>query len=233
MSQVFTGRSNRTAAVIPFPLRARPRGGALEEAVRSHRLPEALHNALLADIVLSGMDGLKQAIARRLQPAPIDLAKTRTIILFGPSGSGKSRTAGKIAQAARALGRNARIVSAAKGMEKRSPSRKSLVIADCAGFNPHNAKARAAFAALSDLPHALTIGVVSALSDAEEISEIVAAFAMRHVIVTGLDMTRRAGALAAAALQGARLAHVVRGDGLENLSAGDLAARLAAKAGIH
>lgn len=233
MSQVFTDRPSRTAAVIPFPLRARPRGGALEEAIRSHRLPEALQNALLADIALSGLDGWEPAIARRLRPAPIDLARTRTIILFGPSGSGKSRTAGIIAQAARALGRSARIVSAAKGVERRPSSRKGLVIADCAGFNPHNARARAAFAALSDLPHALAIGVVSALSDAEEVSEIVAAFAMRHVIVTGLDMTRRAGALAAAALQGARLAHVVRGDGLENLSAGDLAARLASRAGIH
>ena len=55
-----------------------------------------------------------------------------------------------------------------------------------------------------------TIGVVSALADAEEISEIISAFRLSRIIVTGLDMARRFGALAAAVTQGARLVHVTR-----------------------
>jgi len=54
------------------------------------------------------------------------------------------------------------------------------------------------------------IGVVSAMADAEDVSETIAAFRLKRIIVTGLDMARRFGALAAAVTQGARLAHVPR-----------------------
>jgi flagellar biosynthesis GTPase FlhF len=75
-----------------------------------------------------------------------------------------------------------------------------------------------------------TIGVVSALADAEEISEIISAFRLSRIIVTGLDMARRFGALAAAVTQGARLVYVTRSPKtdakLETLSARELAGML-------
>ena len=69
--------------------------------------------------------------------------------------------------------------------------------------------------------------MVSALADAEEISETIAAFQLKRLIVTGLDMARRFGALAAAVTQGAQLAHVTRSPDadapLETLSPQELA----------
>ena len=67
----------------------------------------------------------------------------------------------------------------------------------------------------------------SALSDAEEISETIATFRLQRIIVTGLDMAGRLGALVAAVTQGARLAHVSRSPDadapLESLSPRELA----------
>jgi signal recognition particle GTPase len=75
-----------------------------------------------------------------------------------------------------------------------------------------------------------TIGVVSAMQDAEDVSDIVAALRFRRVIVTHLDSTRRLGAALAACLSGVRLAHVTYGprpdDGLDMLKPGALAAQL-------
>jgi flagellar biosynthesis GTPase FlhF len=75
-----------------------------------------------------------------------------------------------------------------------------------------------------------TIGVVSAMSDAEDVSDIVTAFHLRRVIITNMDRTRRLGAALAASLSGARLAHVTYGprpeDGLQMLEAGTLASQL-------
>lgn len=232
--------AQNAAAVIAFP--ARQADSALVEAIKSHRLPGALESALLREAALcgGGRAGLARALAARLRPLPLDLARARTIFLFGPSGAGKSAVAGKIAQAARTLGREARIVAAAKGLAHTATTDDQLIIADCAGFNPRNAKARAAFGALGAAPsrdsQVQAIAIVSALGDAQEISELAAALALRRVIVTGLDMTRRAGALAAACLQGAALVHVTRGPGpeagLETLTAPGLAALLTAPVAI-
>ena len=92
-------------------------------------------------------------------------------------------------------------------------SKKTFVIVDTAGFDPRDAKARTAFAALGRIDRLETAGVVSALSDAEELCEIVEALSTlgaRRLVVTGLDLTRRAGGLVAAATQGIPLAHVTR-----------------------
>ena len=68
---------------------------------------------------------------------------------------------------------------------------------------------------------------MSALADAEDVSETIASFQLKRLVVTGLDMARRFGALTAAATQGARLAHVTRSPdanaSLEALSPGELA----------
>jgi hypothetical protein len=91
-------------------------------------------------------------------------------------------------------------------------------------------RARAAFGCVSERPGVEAIGVVSALADAEEIGEIISAFRLGRIIVTGLDMARRLGALTAAVTQGARLVGVTRSPKaevpLEPLRPRDLAAML-------
>jgi flagellar biosynthesis GTPase FlhF len=100
--------------------------------------------------------------------------------------------------------------------------RNSLVVIDTSGFNPHRAKERAAFEALGQIGGVDTIGVVSALYDAAEIADVIEALNAQRTIVTGLDLARRAGAIAVAATSGPPLAHVARspfaGDGLEPLT---------------
>jgi flagellar biosynthesis protein FlhF len=100
-----------------------------------------------------------------------------------------------------------------------------LTVIDTAGFDPRSAKARTAYAALARLPDVEAMGVVSATGDAEEISEIAGALVTlgaKRMIVTGLDVTRRLGALVAGVTQGAALAHVTRSPfvsgGLETLT---------------
>jgi flagellar biosynthesis GTPase FlhF len=71
---------------------------------------------------------------------------------------------------------------------------------------------------------------VSALADAEDVGDLVAALRLKRVIVTGMDRTRRLGAAVAAVTSGARLAHVTYGphpdDPLETLEPGALAQML-------
>ena len=90
----------------------------------------------------------------------------------------------------------------------------TLAIIDTAGFDPRQPKAATAFAALAKIENLEPVGVVSALGDAEEVGEIAAATAQvgaTRLIVTGADLSRRAGALMAAAMApGQRLAAVTR-----------------------
>ena len=88
-----------------------------------------------------------------------------------------------------------------------------LAIADTAGFDPRHAKARTAFSALARIESVQTVGVLSATADAEETVEVARALVTlgaTRMIVTCLDLTRRAGALLAASVQGAPLAHISR-----------------------
>jgi flagellar biosynthesis protein FlhF len=108
-----------------------------------------------------------------------------------------------------------------------------LAVIDTAGFDPRNAKSRSAFAALAKIEHVEAIGVVSACGDAEEIADIAASLVSlgaKRIIVTGLDISRRLGALAAAATQSAALAHITRSPyvagGLETLTPLSLARAL-------
>ncbi len=100
-----------------------------------------------------------------------------------------------------------------------------LTIIDTAGFDPRHARARTAYSALARVPHVEALGVVSATADSEEIAEIAAALVTlgaNRIVATGLDVTRRLGALLAAATHGAALAHVSRSPfiagGLETLT---------------
>ena len=210
---------------------------SLGAAMKRHRLPEDLAQALVRDAAnyadVSADTALAMALSRRLIPAPIDLEKARGILLVGPSGSGKSAVAGKIARAATLIGRKVEIRRADGGLalfRTNSNPAEVLTVMEADGFNPLNARAASAFSALGDIDGVETIGVVSALNDAEDIADIVSQFRFRRVIVTGLDRTRRLGAVLAASLSGARLAHVTYGtrpeDALDMLAPGALAAQL-------
>jgi hypothetical protein len=228
-----------------------PRGDLrrlLGSALRRHRLPEQLAQALVRDAAIFADAGpkaaLAQALARRLVADPIDLETARGILLVGPGGSGKSAVAAKIARSAGMIGRKTELARAdglalfrtrsvrASGSDNNTDSNppELLTVMEADGFNPLNPRAASAFSALGDIDGVVTIGVVSALNDAEDVGDIITQFRFRRVIVTGLDRTRRLGAVLAASLSGARLAHVTYGprpeDGLELLEPEALAAQL-------
>ncbi len=209
----------------------------LGAAMKRHRLPEALGQALVHEAAhfpeVSIDAALAYALAQRLVPAPIDFEKARGILLVGPSGAGKSAVAAKILHAAALVGRKTALARADGGLAlfrtgTNPPDLLTVMEAD--GFNPLNARAVSAFSALGNIDGVQTIGVVSALGDAEDVSDTIAAFRFRRVIVTSMDRTRRLGAALAACLSGAHLAHVTYGprpeDALEMLAPGALAGQL-------
>jgi flagellar biosynthesis protein FlhF len=222
-------------AVLAFP-RADLRG-LLNSALKRHRLPEGLAAALVRDAAkfpeVSADAALAFALDSRMPPQPIDFDKARGILLVGPSGAGKSAVAAKIIHAAKLAGRvteYARADGRLALFRTNSNPPELLTVMEADGFNPLNARAASAFSALGDIEGVETIGVVSALNDAEDVGDIVAAFRFRRVIVTNMDRTRRLGAALAAMTGGARLAHVTHGprpeDALEMLAPGALAALL-------
>jgi len=225
----------RSSNLIAFP-RADLRN-LLGETMKRHRLPESLAHALVREAAKFpdvGIDAaLAFALALRLKPAPIDLEKARGILLVGPSGAGKSAVAAKILHAATLIGRKAELTRADGGLAlfrtgTNPPDMMTVMEAD--GFNPLNARAASAFSALGDIEGVETIGVISALGDAEDVGDIVTAFRFHRVIITHMDRTRRLGAALAACLSGASLAHVTHGarpeDALEMLEPGALATQM-------
>ena len=66
-----------------------------------------------------------------------------------------------------------------------------LTIMEADGFNPLNVRAASAFRALGEIENVETIGVISALQDAEDVSDLVSAFRFPRVIVTHMDLTDR------------------------------------------
>ena len=88
----------QTAAVLAFP-RA-DLHGLLGGALKRHRLPETLANALVREASkfpdVSADAALAFALDQRMTPAPIDFEKARGILLVGPAGAGKSAVAAKI-----------------------------------------------------------------------------------------------------------------------------------------
>jgi flagellar biosynthesis protein FlhF len=227
--------SQTTDNLVAFP-RADLRS-LLGAAVKRHRLPDALGHALVRDAArfpeISAESALAFALAQRMRFAPIDFEKARGILLVGPSGSGKSAVAAKISRAAALAGRKTELTRADGGLGLfRSGTNPAdlLTVMEADGFNPLNARAACAFSALGEIEGVETIGVVSALHDAEDVSDVVSALRLRRVIITGMDRTRRLGAALAACLSDAHLAHVTYGprpeDVLETLEPGALAAQL-------
>jgi flagellar biosynthesis protein FlhF len=100
-----------------------------------------------------------------------------------------------------------------------------LLIADAAGFDPRAAATWQDFLALTSVPGMEVLGVVSATMDAEEaweVAEALARLGATRLVVTGLDLVRRQGALVALALSGLAVAQVTRSpflaDGLEPIT---------------
>jgi flagellar biosynthesis protein FlhF len=217
-----------------------PRGDMrpiLGQAVKRHRLPESLGQALVREAAnfpeVTPDAALAFALAQRMTRTPIDLEMAHGILLVGPSGAGKSAVAAKIAHAAALIGRKVELTKADGGLalfRTGTNVPELLTIMEADGFNPLNARAASAFRALGEIDGVETIGVVSALQDAEDISDMVTAFRFRRVIITHMDRTRRLGAALAACTSGASLAHVTYGprpeDGLEMLEPGRLAAQM-------
>jgi flagellar biosynthesis GTPase FlhF len=183
-----------SAQLVAFPGPGVSLRAALLPALKRHRLPEQLIESLMREASVLPSCGIDEALAlvlkTRMRPAPLNFARTPHLFLIGPSGAGVTSAAAKLRHHAKALG--------------------TSVTIEESSFNPLNCRARTAFASLHERQDRDTIGVVSALADAEEVSEVIAQFRLERVIVTGLDMARRLGALAAALTQGARQAGMAR-----------------------
>jgi hypothetical protein len=228
--------TRESATLLAFPGAAREIStGVIAAALRRHRVPEDLAAQLLR--ASAGIGDPEAALTRALSPRmmveALDLEAAHSILLIGASGAGKSQVAAAIARAA-GLGQGGRqtvLLSAQDGLAQLRAGtleRQKLTLMEAEGFHPLNPKARGAFAALSDIEGVLAVGVISASGDAEDAAEMVTGFRFRRIIVTGLDRTRRLGALTAAVTAGARLAHVLKKGALETLYPGDLAASLLA-----
>lgn len=205
----------------------------------AHALAEAAAKSQLTDMTLA----LAAALDQRMKLKPIDTAIAGALLLVGPNGAGKTTIAAKLAAHARLNNRRVTLIAAdsagagavarletfaqhldaAMAIAETAPllsklvndcvAKKTFAIIDTAGFDPRDAKARNAFSALGQIAHVETVGVVSALCDGEELSEICAALDVlgaTRLIVSGLDLAHRAGALLAAATGSVALAHVTR-----------------------
>jgi flagellar biosynthesis protein FlhF len=234
---MMPGSAREGATLLAFPNRQQSPHGKLAASLKYHRLPERLVESLVTAV--SGWpdrsleEALACVLATRLCIVPVDLEKSRGILLLGPSGAGKSAVAAKLARAAALAGRDVELTGATEGLALfRTGTHPAgrLTIMEADGFNPTNARACNAFAALGEIEGVDTVGVVSATADAEDIQEIVTSLRFRRVIVTGLDRTKRLGATLAAITGIARLAHVTAGprpdDPLERLTAPVLAKAL-------
>lgn len=234
---------------------------ALLKIFARHRLPEALARALTERAMVSGIHGMKAALTsaldERMHVNPIDYSRTSGILLTGLGGVGKTATAAKMAAHAQLAGRDVCLIAAdiqgagaverlsafashlraecipaesdavAQRLVRTAQERGVLPIIDTAGCDP-----RVQVDTLGAATRGVEIvGVVSAMSDSEEMGEITTAmryYEISRLIITQADMTRRFGAVVSAALaSGMGLAHITRSpfvaDGLEQLSPEGLA----------
>jgi len=183
-----------SAQLLAFPGPGIGLRTALTAQLKQHRLPEHLIEAFIREAGLLPVCGIDEALTgvlkSRMRTAPLDFSRNPRVFLIGPSGAGVGSVAAKL--------------------HHQAASRSRAITVETSSFNPRNLKARTAFGCVGEREDVETIGVVSALADAEETTEIISAFRLTRIIVTGLDMARRFGALTAAVTQGARLAHVTR-----------------------
>lgn len=183
-------------------------------------------------LMLIGLNGAgKTALAAKLA-AHAKLAG-REVMLIGTDTVGAGALARLEAFAAH-LG--AAVVAAATATSLSDRIRDSinagvLPIVDTAGSDPRQPKTAAALKALTGIGGLTTVGTISATLDAEEAGEIADSLEQAgasRLIVTRVDLTRRVGAVMAAALcEGIDFAHLTRSPfvagGLETPSALQLA----------
>src|SRR6185437_11458029 len=97
------------ATLLEFPGPVQSFRVTLATALKRHRLPEFLIEALIREAEVqpdaSPEEGLPWALTQRIHAYPIDFQKARGILLMGPDGAGKSAVAAKIAHIALMLGR--------------------------------------------------------------------------------------------------------------------------------
>jgi flagellar biosynthesis protein FlhF len=221
-------------------------GASLLEILRMHRTPDALAQSIGADAQKSGLPdmilALASALDRSMRSAPVSAADRCAILLVGPPGAGKTAVAAKLAAQYCLAGSPVLPVLRAPepGMlsaalqEARSTG--AMLIADSGGLNPRAALS-CEFLALTSVGNIDMVGVVSAATDAEEAAETAAALAKlgtSRLVVTGLDLARRKGALVALALSGVPIAWVTSSpylaDGLDTLTPMALSQILVAEA---
>jgi flagellar biosynthesis protein FlhF len=220
-------------------------------------LCEGAEKSAIDDMALA----LASALDKAMRIDPVDAGLTGPIMLVGSFGVGKTGVAARLAASAKLAGREiwlvatdvegagqlARLETLAAHLnvpvllaptielfaqiEEKARDEGALVIADSAGFDPRGEGSL-------DIPgteEIEKIGVVSATCDAQDAAETAALLrdrGVRRVIVTGLDIARRKGAVVAFAMSGLALAQVTSSpylaDGLEPLSPLGLARKLLA-----
>jgi len=183
---------------------------ALDQRMKLKPIDTATAGALL----LVGPNGAgKTTVAAKLAAHARLNNRRVTLIAADSAGAGavaRLETFAKHLDAAMAIAETAPLLSK---LVSDCTAKKTLAIIDTAGFDPRDAKARNAFCALGQIAHVETIGVVSAFCDGEEVGEICSALDVlgaTRLIVSGLDLAQRAGALLAAATGSVALAHVTR-----------------------
>ncbi|HEY1612374.1 MAG TPA: hypothetical protein VGF97_01620 [Rhizomicrobium sp.] len=217
----------------------------------AHQLAAAVDNTGLSDMTLALASGLDQrmrtapldfagtgallmmgppgagktAVAAKIAAHALQLERRVVLIAGDASGAG---AVSRLETFANHLGAQFVVSESAPALARHVEAANAedmLAIIDTAGFDPRQAKTAAAFAALGRIENVEPLAIVSATLDAEEMAEIVAALVAlgaRRAIVTGLDLVKRSGALLAAALHAAELAHVTRSPfvsgGLETLT---------------
>src|SRR4051812_9564447 len=92
---------NGSATLLAFPgAAAGSDTAAIAAAFKAHRLPELLAAQLLraaGGCPQAGLEsGLARALAMRMEFEPLDLARSRGVLLIGAAGAGKSAAAAAI-----------------------------------------------------------------------------------------------------------------------------------------
>jgi flagellar biosynthesis protein FlhF len=195
---------------------------ALDRRMRSAPLNIVDATAFL----LSGPNGVgKTAVAAKI--AAHARFSNRKVALIGADAEGAGAAA-RLQTFASHLGAEIVIAESADAIVTnvaRLCANDALAIVDTIGFDPRHSKMRSAFAALAAIDGIEPLGILSATGDAEEVGEMALSLGQlgaKRIVVTGLDLARRHGALLSAAAQGLALAHVTRSPfvagGLETLT---------------
>jgi flagellar biosynthesis protein FlhF len=199
------------------------------------RMPSApFYPGRMKAILLCGPHGAgKSAVAAKIAAHARLAGRDVTLVAADADGAG---AVARLETFAKHLDANFVVASAAETLPQiiaEGARADTVTIIDTAGFDVRDDKARTAFAALAGLDGLEVAGVVSATMDAEEAAETVNALknaGAGRVIVTGVDLARRLGALLAAATRGIPLAHITRSafvaGGLETLTPLSLARTL-------